>query len=194
MMSHGRPHVHDGHASGPERMWHRQEARADLVERFWTLLGGRPGWRVADVGAGPGYFAVRYAGLTGPTGHVHAVDVDEEALAYLRAKLDPVHHAHVTTEVLDVTRAPLPDLHFHAVICTAMLHHVDDVPAALRNLRLAKAPLLVAEFDPDGPGELGPPLEDRLGADELLAALRGAGFTPSAPTPCAHEAYAIVAR
>lgn len=175
-------------------VWARQERRASLAQTYWDLAGGRPGHRVADVGTGPGYFALRFAMLTGPTGHVHAVDASAEALAFLRGRLDPAHHAHVTTEVLDIERMPLPDLHFHALFCTDVLHHADDVDAALRHLRGSDARLVVAEFDPDGRGEMGPPLEMRIAPDRLLDALRRAGWTPGPAVPLEHEHYAIVAR
>lgn len=149
---------------------------------------------MADVGCGAGYFALRYAMLTGPTGHVHAVDVDEPSLAYLRSRLDPVHHAHVTTEALDIERARLPDLHFHALFCTDMLHHVADVPAALRNLRESRAQLLIAEFDPAGPGDIGPPTEMRVSPEAILRALKAAGWTTSAWVALPHEHYAVMAR
>jgi SAM-dependent methyltransferase len=175
-------------------MWARQEKRADLADGYWRLAGARPGWRVADVGCGAGYFAMRYASMTGPTGHVHAVDVDEDALAYLRARLDPVHHAHVTTEALDVERAPLPDLHFDALFCTHVLHHARDPAALLRNLRASKAPLVLCEFDPRGPGELGPPLAERLAPDVLVDMLQSAGWSPRPWLALKHESYAILAR
>ena len=185
--------MHGEHARWDE-LWARQEKRASLAQVYWDLAGGRPGHRVAAVGCGPGYFALRYAALTGPTGHVHAVDASDAALAFLRGKLDPVHHAHVTTEALDVTIAPLPDLHLQAIFCTDMLHHVGDVEAALRNLRQANARVVIAEFDPEGPGEIGPPLEMRVGAGALVDALRSAGWRPGPAVPLDHEHYALVAR
>lgn len=179
---------------GPEEMWARQAERGDLALRYWDLAQGRPGFRVADVGCGAGYFALRYAMLTGPTGHVHAVDVDEASLAHLRSRLDPVHHAHVTTEALDAQRAPLPDLHFHALFCTDMLHHVEDVGALLRNLRAAGAPLVVAEFDPEGAGDVGPPKEMRIAPAKMLGLLKEAGWTTRAWVALPHEHYAVMAR
>lgn len=176
-----------------DAMFRRQEARLDLASAYWDLAGGRPGFRVADVGCGPGAFTLRFAGLTGPTGHVHAVDADPAAVGFVTARLDPVHHAHVTTEALDITRAPLPDLHFDAIFVTAMLHHVDDVDAALRNLRETPARLLIAEFDPAGPGDFGPPLEMRLAPAALVAALERAGWRAGPLVALPHETYALVA-
>ena len=41
-----------------------------------AALGLRPGGVAADVGVGPGYFALRMARAVGPTGRVHAIDAD----------------------------------------------------------------------------------------------------------------------
>lgn len=179
---------------GWDEMWGRQEKRADLAPTYWQLVDARPGHRVADVGCGAGYFALRYANMTGPTGHVHAVDRDPSALEYLRSRLDPVHHAHVTTETLDVERAPLPGLPFDAIFCTDALHHADDVAAALANLRLAKARLVIAEFDPAGPGDFGPPLAERIAPALMWKLLKEAGWSPRAWQALRHEHYGIVAR
>lgn len=175
-----------------DAMFRRQEARLSLAQDFWDLAGGRPGFRVADVGCGPGAFTLRFAGMAGPTGHVHAVDADADALAFLTARLDPAHHAHVTTERLDITRAPLPALGFDVVFATDVLHHVLDLDAALRNLRQTPARLVVAEFDPSGPGALGPPREMRLAPTELVAALERTGWKPTRTVALAHEHYALV--
>lgn len=176
-----------------DAMFRRQEARLSLAQGYWDLAGGRPGFRVADVGCGPGAFTLRLAGMTGPAGHVHAVDEDAAALAFLAARLDPVHHAHVTTEVLDVSRGPLPDPAFDVVFATDVLHHVRDLDAALRNLRKTPARLVVAEFDPSGPAQVGPPRAMRLAPADVLRALESAGWRPGPVVALDHEHYAIVA-
>lgn len=175
-----------------DSLFRRQEARLSLADAYWDLAGGRPGFRVADVGCGPGAFTLRYASLTGPTGHVHAVDADAEALAFLAARLDPVHHAHVTTELLDVSRAPLPPLAFDVVFVTDALHHVHDLDTALRNLRESRARLVIAEFDPAAPADIGPPLAMRLSPAIVLRSLEAAGWRPGSVVALEHEHYAIV--
>jgi arsenite methyltransferase len=54
--------------------------RADDVVAALRLA---PGDRVADVGAGGGYFTFRLARAVGSAGTVYAVDVDEDLLAYI---------------------------------------------------------------------------------------------------------------
>jgi SAM-dependent methyltransferase len=51
-----------------------------------ALLDIREGSRVADLGAGGGYFTFRLADAVGDAGRVYAVDVDESMVAYLRER------------------------------------------------------------------------------------------------------------
>lgn len=178
----------------PPRAWERQEQRLALGHAWWALAGARPGWRVADVGCGAGRFCVLFADLTGPTGHVHAVDRDPGLLEGLRGRLDPVHHAHVTTEVLDIEEAPLPDLRFDLVVLAAVLHHLERPEAALANLRRSGAAILVAEVDPEGAGAIGPPVEERIPIARTEALLREHGWEPVATQRQAFEHYAVFAR
>ena len=64
-----------------EREEREREERGSLLLRELRL---QPGMRVADVGAGTGYYARRIAPLVGPQGKVYAVDVQPEMVAMLR--------------------------------------------------------------------------------------------------------------
>lgn len=55
-------------------------------EKVIDSLGIRAGDRIADVGAGGGYFTFRLAEATGPEGRVYAVDVDRDMTEYLEER------------------------------------------------------------------------------------------------------------
>src|SRR5258707_7258319 len=57
------------------------------AERVLNLLRIRPGQRVADIGAGLGYYTVRIARRLGPGATVYATDVKSEYLDQLRERL-----------------------------------------------------------------------------------------------------------
>ncbi len=66
-----------------EREEREREERIDLLLRELAL---QPGMRVADVGAGTGYYARRMARLVAPGGTVQAVDVQPRMLQQLQER------------------------------------------------------------------------------------------------------------
>ena len=70
-----------------------QPVEADAARDKWqrvaehiAAMGAREGSRVADVGAGRGYMAIRLAAGVGPSGTVYAVDIAADALKALRER------------------------------------------------------------------------------------------------------------
>ena len=64
-------------------------------ERVVEALQLRPGDRVADIGAGDGYFLPWLSEAVGPDGRVYAVEVDDERVEELRAMADEHQLANV---------------------------------------------------------------------------------------------------
>jgi hypothetical protein len=86
------------------RMLEREE-RADfqMKEEILSTLAFRPGERVADVGAGSGYFTLPVARAVAPGGAVLAIDIFQEMLDYIDErvrweKIDNVRLQKVTRE------------------------------------------------------------------------------------------------
>src|ERR1051326_8428592 len=65
------------------------EDRIERFDRYELLrsLGVSEGKAVADLGCGPGFFTLPASELVGPTGKVFAVDVQQEMVDDLRARL-----------------------------------------------------------------------------------------------------------
>jgi ubiquinone/menaquinone biosynthesis C-methylase UbiE len=58
------------------------------AERVMDRLDIRPGFRVADIGAGDGYYTVRLARRLGPSATIYAQDVKADYLKRLEARLE----------------------------------------------------------------------------------------------------------
>jgi ubiquinone/menaquinone biosynthesis C-methylase UbiE len=138
----------------------------------------RPGQTVCDIGAGPGYFALRLARLVAPGGQVFAVDVEPKILDALRDRIAKAGTRNVTP-VLGLGDDPLlPPAACHLILIVDTYHHLRDGPAYLRRLLAALAPggrIVDIDFHKRAT-PVGPPLEHRLAREEVLRDASAAGL------------------
>jgi ubiquinone/menaquinone biosynthesis C-methylase UbiE len=148
----------------------RQVGRIDLAREWIALTGMRAGSRVLDIGPGPGEFTCEYAKVVGSAGRVYALEKAESAVAYLRRTLEVRGFNNVVVLTGDAEEALDIDSDVDLVVITDVLHHVDRPGAVLHTaagvMRL-HTKVLIAEFDPDADGVVGPPLEHRLPARQI---------------------------
>jgi SAM-dependent methyltransferase len=140
------------------------------------ILQLAPTTRVADIGAGTGYFSVRIARLV-PDGKVFAVDIEPDMLRYLGER---AHHEHL--HVLKPVRANVRSPNLPAQVDIALLvdtyHHIDDrVAHFFSRLKSSLRPggrLAIVDFKVDAPE--GPPPEHRIPPEKVTAELEQAGY------------------
>lgn len=157
----------------------RQEKRAHLVGAWMDALRLKPGDRILDVGAGPGYVSIVLAGRVGSQGVVYAVDRSAEALAYLECLQKESAVSQIRRIVVDAAALAPLDLCAHSALIAMVLHHAEDPVGILRSVaRLLPqgALAVVAEFHPNGPGEQGPPLEHRIDPEQIRAWCESVGL------------------
>jgi ubiquinone/menaquinone biosynthesis C-methylase UbiE len=150
-----------------DELGRRQAARIGLAREWVALTGMRAGSRVLDIGPGPGEFTCEYAKVVGPAGTVYALEKAESAVPYLRRALDGRGLGNVVVVVGDAEETIDIDGDVDVVMITDVLHHVDRPRAVLHNVAgvmRCRTAVLIAEFDPEGEGLAGPPLEHRLAA------------------------------
>ena len=83
--------------------------RAPSTIAILDALDLRPGMRVADVGTGGGYFAIKMAQRVGPTGAVIATDVSAASVARLRERARREEFEQLRVHLVDA-KCPLPAL------------------------------------------------------------------------------------
>jgi ubiquinone/menaquinone biosynthesis C-methylase UbiE len=166
--------------NNPLRALSQRHLEARLLER----MGGRvDGGRVLEIGCGRGIGTEIVLDRFG-AGRVDAFDLDARMVDAARARLAR-HGDRVRLWVGDVEHIDAPDGHYDAVFDFAILHHVPDWRAALREIHRVLRPdgrLFVEEvmaafiLHPLWRRVLDHPLEDRFDAPMLGEALARTGF------------------
>jgi predicted methyltransferase len=130
-------------AARPPDLYRRLEVERDPwqePDRILDLLAIEAGSRVADLGAGGGYFTERLAARVGATGCVVAVEVDEEALTQLRARFALTRFPQVTIRRGTRSDPGLEAGSLDAVLMVDTFHELTDPAATLAAVRRALHP------------------------------------------------------
>lgn len=146
--------------------------------RVVALTGIAQGETVVDVGAGPGFFVAAMLAAVGPEGLVYAVDIAPEMLARLATVLgEQPQLKMVKSQELAI---PLDNRIADHVFLADVIHEVssEDRVAFLQELQRLLRPsgriTIVDWRTMDTP--VGPPVEDRLSREDLVADLYRANF------------------
>ncbi len=181
-----RPHHHSGHMQHRFDDAERWAAVFDAPERdAWqrpdlvvSALVTRPDLRIVDIGAGTGYFTVRFARAV-PQGQVVGADIEPTLIAHLQARAQHEAIANVVTQ-LGTPDDPALDAFAGAIdlvfVCDTY-HHIGERVAYFTKLRALLAPggrLAIVDFMLDSPR--GPPQSHKLAPEVVLAELAQAGF------------------
>jgi arsenite methyltransferase len=110
------------------------------------------GLRVADLGAGGGYFTWRLAEAVGLQGKVYAVDIDETALDIVQKEMTSRGITNVVPIRAESTDAKLPEP-VDLVFSCDTYHHMEDRVAYFRSLAQYLKPgsrVAILDFHPHG--------------------------------------------
>ncbi len=190
-MGHGHAHGHD-HGHGPYDR-HRNPEDFDRYmgklenpereawqkpDRVVELLGLEPGDVACDVGAGPGYLALRMARVVGPTGAVYAIDVDPRMIEAISRRLAAAGIENVHPILSDARRGALPPRRCRVILVVNAFHHFPDGAAYLRKLGGRLAPggrIVIVDFH-RRKLPVGPPVGHKVSRADVAAAANRAGL------------------
>ncbi len=124
------------------------------IDQVMNILGLEPGKTVADIGAGSGWFTVRAARRVTSTGKVYAVDINQQAIDYIRNRTLKEQLSNVVTILNKPSSPGLPPDSIDAVLFLKAYHEIADPVTFLRNLRRSLRPgARVGIIERDGNGE-----------------------------------------
>jgi len=136
--------------------------------------------RVADVGCGPGFFALPIAEIVGPEGDVYGIDDSPEML---RALAEGAAERGLTDRVemreADAAATGLPAAAVEVTLCAFVYHEVEDRAALLVELARITRPggqVVMLDWRKGVATENGPGDHVRLTPAEMLAPMEAAGL------------------
>jgi SAM-dependent methyltransferase len=147
--------------------------RPDEVIRALAL---KPDARVADIGAGTGYFTIRLARAV-PGGKVLAVDIEPRMVAHLEERAKKEGLPNVVAVKGDEKSANLPEA-VDLVLLVNSFHHIDARVTYMKIMAQSLRPggrVAIIEYRPDA--TRGAPKHMRMSVAQIDKDMNAAGFT-----------------
>ena len=147
-----------------------------MPARVIEALALKPGQKVADVGAGTGYFSVRLARAAAAP-KVFAVDLEPKMVEHLTKRAAAEGLKNITAVQASTTSPHLPEP-VDVVLVIDTYHHIGNRPAYFEALKAKLTPggrLAIVDFRKGG-GEGGPPDHFRFTPEQITGELAQAGY------------------
>ena len=173
------PHTHQ-HSFGDAEKWSKvfDDPQRDAWQKPHEVIQAlalKPDAVIADIGAGTGYFAVRFAHMV-PKGRVYGVDTEPDMVKHIARRAKSAELANVTAVRGAPDNPHLPEK-VDLIILVDVYHHVESRERYFRTLQDALRPggrVVIIDFHLDSP--VGPPKRARMPADQVKAEMQGADY------------------
>jgi SAM-dependent methyltransferase len=173
------PHTHQHSFSGAQK-WSKvfDDPGRDAWQKPHEVIQAlalKPDAVIADIGAGTGYFTVRFAHMV-PAGRVYAVDTEPDMVKHLaeRARRGGLKNVIAVAAAPDNPRLPEKA---DVIVLVDVYHHLADRERYFRRLRdslTAGGRIAIIDFQLDAP--VGPPRHARMPPDQVKAEMKAAGY------------------
>jgi ubiquinone/menaquinone biosynthesis C-methylase UbiE len=133
---------------------------------------------IADIGAGSGYFTFRLANQVGGAGRVYAVDVSPDMIVHLNRRIRELNQKNVVTILCLPDDPLLGDASISRFFICDTWHHIenhDHYLALLKKMLKSGGQVVMIDYKKTRT-PVGPPLEMRIGRDELVKEMERNGF------------------
>jgi ubiquinone/menaquinone biosynthesis C-methylase UbiE len=152
--------------------WQKPQALIDALHL-------RAGMRVADLGAGTGYFSHYLSTAVGSDGTVFAVDTEPNLVVHLRERSEQEHTANVVPILASPDNPRLPVAGVDLILIVDTYHHIDGRRDYFRRLQRSLAAdgrVAVVDWEKrDLP--VGPPPPHKLAREQVMEEMAAAGYT-----------------
>lgn len=161
-------------ASWLERPMREQEERTDLLVKGMEL---RPEDKIADIGAGSGYFSFRMAKLL-KNGKVYAVDISPNMLGIIRAKIKGNKVTNVSPVQSTITKTMLEPSSIDKALIVDAYHefsHPREMALSIYQSLKPEGRLILIEYRKEDPKVLIKPLH-KMSEKQAILEIESTGF------------------
>jgi SAM-dependent methyltransferase len=164
-----------GGASWLERAEREHEERPRLAVRLLRL---KPGMKIADIGAGSGYYSELLSRAVGPTGRIYAVDIQPGMIRLIEERARRQSLTHVSPILGSVADPKLPAGSIDLALLVDVYHEFANPQVMLRRIRSALRPdgrLVLLEFRKEDPS-IPIRAEHKLSVEEAKIEIEPEGY------------------
>jgi arsenite methyltransferase len=147
-------------------------------EEVIAALDLKAGEKLADIGAGSGYFSFRFARKLGDSGRVYAVDINSDMILHMNRYIRDKKVNNVTT-ILSAPDDPLlQDASINRFFICNTWHHIENRPqyiALMKKMLKPGGQVIVLDYKKEQL-PVGPPPEMKMAREEAIREMEGNGF------------------
>ena len=147
-------------------------------EEVLKAMAIKQGETIADIGAGSGYFAFRFARQVGDSGRVYAVDINSDMVLFMNRKIRDLKLRNVST-VLSAPDDPLlVDNSINRFFICNTWHHVQNRLNYLTLIKKILRPggqIIVLDYH-KRELPVGPPPEMKMAREDVIKEMESGGF------------------
>ena len=151
--------------------WQKPAATIDALEIS-------PGDRVADLGAGTGYFLPYLVEAVGPSGTVFAIEVEPNLVAHMRERAEQLGAPNIIPILASLDDARLPDQSVDLILIVDTFHHLDDRLEYLERLQRDlsdRGRIAIVDWKKEELPE-GPRPDHKIAREQVVRELEAGGF------------------
>jgi ubiquinone/menaquinone biosynthesis C-methylase UbiE len=157
-----------------------EDPKRDAYQRpqeVMKALAIKEGESIADIGAGSGYFSIRFAHHVGAGGRVYAVDISPDMIRHLHARIRDLAILNVSPILAQADDPFLPQP-VDRFVFVDVWHHIENQAGYLALIKKLLKPggqVVMIDFQ-KRELPVGPPLEMKIAREDLLKQMAAHGF------------------
>jgi arsenite methyltransferase len=162
---------------------HKDRDEFQKPEKVMEAMALKPGERVAEIGAGSGYFTIRIAKTVGPTGLVWAIDIEQEMLDYIEKRAVEEKIKNIRLKLVPEDNPQLPNKGVDTIIIIHTYPYIRKRIDYVKKLRAALVPggrIVIIDYVPKSWEERpwGPLPHQQVPRSTVDSEMTEAGFKP----------------